>query len=92
MADAGKKTLVLHIAVPGFYADDLPQLAAELSSLHERELTPDDYLDVVTEEWMRREVGLTLVSLPGEKSTNDDFEVHSYDGRIVGAEVRDASA
>jgi hypothetical protein len=86
-ADGPKKVLVLHIEVPGFYADDLPECAAVLSEPNEP--TPADYLFVVTEEWMRDDVGLTLVSLPGEKTTNDDFEVHAYTGRIVGAEVRD---
>lgn len=81
-----KKTLVLHIEVPGIHADDLPQNAAELS---DGEPTPEDYLFVVIEEWMRAQVGLTVVTLPGEKNMSDDFEVHAYNGRIVGAEVRD---
>jgi len=81
------KTLVLHIEVPGVYADDLPTSAAFLSEPNEP--TPKDYLFVVTEEWMREEVGLTIVTLPGEKNLNEDFEVHAYTGRIVGAEVRD---
>lgn len=82
-----KKTLVLHIEVPGVYADDLPASAALLAAPDEP--GPDDYLFVVTEEWMRKEVGLTIVTLPGEMSMSDDFEVHSYNGRVVGAEVRD---
>lgn len=41
---------------------------------------------------MRREVGLTIVTLPGEKNLSDDFDVHAYNGRIVGAEVRDRNA
>lgn len=81
------KCLVLHIEVPGVYADDLPQHAAYLSEPDEP--GPQDYLDVVLEEWMRPEVGLTIVTLPGEKSTNDDFEVHAYTARVVGAEVRE---
>ena len=44
-------------------------------------------LDVVTEEWMRSDVGLTLVSIPGEKNMSDDFEVHAMNGRIVGARI-----
>lgn len=79
-----KKTLVLHIEVPGFYADDLDDLAKELRNLP----GADERLDIV-EEWMRTEVGITLVSLPGEKSMSDDFEVHAYTGRIVGADLRD---
>jgi hypothetical protein len=46
----------------------------------------------VLEEWMRAEVGITLVSIPGEKCMSDDFEVHAYTGRIVGAETRDIGA
>ncbi len=84
------KTLVLHIEVPGVYADDLPRAAAECS--RGAEPTPEDYLFVVTEEWMREEVGLTLVTLPGEKNLNEDFEVHAYTGRIVGADVREVEA
>ncbi len=80
------KTLILHIAVPGIWADDLPQAAAEWAATDEP--TPQDYLDAVTEEWMRQEVGLTIVSLPGDGNLNDEYEVHAYDGRIVGAEVR----
>ncbi|HZO69366.1 MAG TPA: hypothetical protein VFB74_30610 [Kribbellaceae bacterium] len=86
---APTKHLVLHIEVPGFYADDLHEMAGYCSEPDEP--TAEDYLFVVTEEWMRRDVGLTLVSLPGEKSTNDDFEVHAYTGRIVGAEIKDPS-
>jgi hypothetical protein len=86
VADLRKKTLVLHIEVPGVWADDLDERAAEWGS--------DDpaaaRLVVVTEELMRPEVGITLVSLPGEKEMSGDFEVHAYTGRIVGAETREA--
>jgi hypothetical protein len=81
------KALILHIEIPGFYADDLPAYAAVLSEPDPPK--PEDYLYVVTEEWMRTEVGITLVGLPGEKCMSDDFEVCAYTGRIVGAEVRD---
>jgi len=91
MAETTKaKTLVLHIEVPGVYADDLDASAAEYAKYDEREPTPQDYLEVVLEEWMRSEVGLTIVTLPGEKNMHEDFEVHAYNGLIVGAEVRDA--
>jgi hypothetical protein len=80
-----KKTLVLHITVPGFWADDLDDCAREIADGEKP--TAEDRLEVVLEEWMRPEVGITLVSLPGEKSGNDDFEVHAYTGRIVGAEL-----
>lgn len=85
-----KKRLVLHVEVPGVYADDLEASAREVASWNDRDTPlPEDYLFVVLEEWMRREVGLTVVTLPGEKTTNDDFEVHAYSARIVGAEVRE---
>lgn len=85
-----KKRLVLHIEVPGVWADDLESSAREVASWNNRaNPSPEDYLFVVTEEWMRRDVGLTIVTLPGEKSTNDDFTVSSHNGRVVGAEVRD---
>jgi hypothetical protein len=80
------KTLVLHIEVPGFNADDLDELAGFLSEPDPP--GPQDRLDIVIEEWMREEVGLTLVSLPGDKCMNDDFVVTAFTGRIVGAEVR----
>ena len=81
------KKLVLHIEVPDFQADDLPELAGYMSEPDSPE--PDDYLYVVTEEWMRPEVGLTIVTIPGDKCMNDDFHVYAYSARIVGAEVRD---
>lgn len=84
--DEPKKTFVLHIAVPGFYADDLDDYAENYADGDEP--TAADRLEVVLEEWMRQEVGITLVSIPGEKSTSDDFEIHAYTGRIVGAELR----
>lgn len=88
MSDEPRKVLVLHVEVPGFWADDLDEMAAIYADGWEGEA--DDYrLTVVTEEWMRPEVGITLVSIPGEKCMNSDFEVHAYTGRIVGAEVRD---
>lgn len=87
MGDA-KKTLVLHVEVPGICGDDLDECAAVLID----ELGYDPArarLDVVTEEWMRPEIGIALVSLPGEKEMAGDFEVHAYTGRIVGAETRE---
>jgi hypothetical protein len=82
-----KKVLILHIEVPGFWADDLEDCAREWADGGEP--TAKDRLEVVLEEWMRSEAGITLVSLPGEKSMADDFEVHAYTGRIVGADTRD---
>lgn len=85
-AEKPKMRLVLHIEVPGVYADDLPQSAANLSEPNEP--SPQDYLDVVLEEWMREEVGLTIVTQPGWGEMNEDFMVVAHTGRIVGAEVR----
>jgi hypothetical protein len=82
-----RKHLVLHVEIPGFYADDLDQCAGYLSEPGAP--GPEDRLYVVTEEWMREEVGITLVSLPGEKCLSDDFEVRAFTGRIVGAESRE---
>ena len=84
------KMLVLHIEVPGFNADNLDQCAVFVSGSNPP--TPKDRLFVVVEEWMREEVGITLVSRPGEKEMAEDFEVHAYTGRIVGAEVRDSGS
>jgi hypothetical protein len=84
--DLPKKKLVLHVEIPGLWADDLPARAAEMSDPP----GPAEYLFVVVEELMRSDVGLTLVTLPGEKEMAESFEVHSYVGRIVGAEVHDA--
>jgi len=78
--------LILHIEVPDIYADDLQATAKFYAKPNEP--GPEDYLDVVTEEWMRPEVGLTIVTLPGEKNMNEDFEIHAYTGRIVGAELK----
>ena len=83
-----RKHLVLHIEIPGFWADDLDRCAGYLSEPDPP--GPEDRLYIVTEEWMRAEVGITLVGLPGEKCMSDDFEVRAYTGRIVGAETREA--
>ena len=86
MTDQSKlRPLILHVEVEGFYADDLDEMAGYVRE--EGVVTPEDRLYVVTEEWMRQDVGITLVSLPGEKCMNDDFMVKAFNGRIVGAEV-----
>lgn len=77
---SGTKTLILHIRVPGIYVDDLPGLAAEWDC---------EIVDMLIEEQIRADVGLTIVTLPGEKCMNDDFEVHAYTATIVGADVVD---
>ena len=71
----------------GIWADDLPDNARIWAASDEP--TPQDYLDVVLEEWMRPDVGITIVTRPEAKNTSDDFEVRAYNGRIVGAEARD---
>ena len=71
--------LVLEIEVPDFNVDGAQEAADEFCD--------GDLLFIVTEEWMREDVGLTLVSLPGEKSMNHEFEVHAMNGRIVGARI-----
>lgn len=81
-----QRILILHIEVPGFHADDLDELAGYYSEPDPP--TAEDRLSVVTDEWMRDQVGLTLVSRPGEKCMNDDFEVTAFTGRIVGAELK----
>ena len=79
MSDRTHK-LILEIEVPTFWVDGTTQEAAD-------EWYKGDILPIVTEEWMRPEVGITLVSIPGEKEMNGDFEVHAMDGRIVGARI-----
>jgi len=84
--DDPKKKLILHIEVSDIWADDLDESAAIWAE--PLEPTAQDRLDVVLEEWFREEVGITLVSLPGDKCGNDDFMVLARDGRIVGAEIQ----
>jgi hypothetical protein len=84
---AQKKNLVLHVEVPDFHADDLDECARYMSDPDPP--GPDERLYIITEEWMRADVGLTLVSLPGEKCMNNDFEIHAFTARIVGAHTVD---
>lgn len=79
-----KKVLRLTVEVPGLWADDLDEAAAMYA---DGEPTAEARLDVVLEEWMRPEVGLTIVTIPGDKCMNDDFQVHAFTCRIVGAEA-----
>ena len=85
ISDTGYR-LVLEIEVPGFYVDGTEEPLS--GSGLEYGLT---LLDVVTGEWMREDVGLVFVSLPGEKNMNSDFDVHAMNGRIVGARIVEAS-
>ena len=81
-----KKVLVLHVEVPEYWADDLDEMASYCSEPDPP--SDEDRLYVVTEEWMREEVGITLVGRPGDKCGNEDFVVYGYTGRIVGAHTR----
>ena len=85
--DRPKKMLVLHIAIADFNADDLDEAAGYMSEPDPP--TDEDRLYVVTEEWMRADVGVVLVSIPGDKCQNDEFHVFARDGRIVGAHLVD---
>lgn len=78
--DLSTHKLILEIEVPEFWADGTTQESAD-------EWYSGDVLPIVTEEWMRSDVGLTFVSIPGEKEQNHDFEVHAMNGRIVGARI-----
>lgn len=80
MSEDNGYRLVLEIEVPGFYVDGSTQEAAD-------EWYDGAILPIVTEEWMREDVGLTFVSIPGEKEMNSDSEVHAMNGRIVGARI-----
>jgi len=72
---------VLEIEVPDFYVDGTTQ---EICDEWECEV-----VDILKDEWMREDVGLTFVSQPGEKEQNSDFEVHAMNGRIVGARIEE---
>ena len=84
MTDKPTKMLILHIEVPGVWADDLDQSAAVWAAEDEM---GGARLAVVTEEWCRADVVLTLLAIPGEKS-DEQYELLTYKSRIVGAETR----
>jgi hypothetical protein len=71
--------LVIEVEVPDFNVDGVQEAADEFCG--------GDVAFIVTEELMRGDVGLTFVTIPGEKSQNHDFEVHTRVGRIVGARI-----
>jgi len=71
--------LVLEIEVPEFNVDGAQDAADEYYE--------GDVFPIVTEEWMRRDVVLALVSIPGEKEQSYEFELHGMSGRIVGARI-----
>lgn len=82
-----KKRLRLTIDIDEFWADDLDESASYMSE--PKPPTAEDRLYVVTEEWMRPRIVLTVNSIPGPKCMNDDFELHALTGTIVGAEAVD---
>ena len=82
-----KRMLVLHIALPEIYADDLDERISLWMMDDDTKPTARDLADMITEELMRDRVGVTLVTLPGEKCLNSEFDVVSYTGTIVGAET-----
>jgi hypothetical protein len=71
--------LILEIEVPDFNVEGAQEAADEFCN--------GDVLFIVTEEWMRDEVGVTFVTIPGEKSQNHEFEIESRVCRIVGARI-----
>lgn len=76
------RSLVLHVEIPSadLYADDAQEAADEFYK--------GDVGRLVLEEWLREEVGITLVFLPGDKCMNDEFGVNAYVGKIIGAETK----
>ena len=71
--------LVLEIVVPDFNVEGAQEAADEWSN--------GDVLPIVIEEWMRKEVGVTFVTIPGEKEQTRDFEVDSRVCHIVSARI-----
>jgi hypothetical protein len=76
--------LILEIEVPDFNVEGAQEAADEFCN--------GDLLHIITEEWMREDVGLTFVTIPGEKCMNADFEVHVRVGLIVGARIVQAAS
>lgn len=70
--------LILEIEVFGINVEGIQEAADEWN------LSVDD---ILADEVMRREVGVTIVTVPGEKCMNDDFTVSAHDGRVVGARI-----
>jgi hypothetical protein len=84
---APRKKFILTIEVDGFNADDLDEYAGYIAEPDPPDA--DDRLFVVTEEWIRPDVTITVCTLPGDKCMNSDFELVAFSGRIIGAEIRD---
>lgn len=79
-----KKRLRLMIELEGFYADDLDDLVADCFSDDDPAFARHY---IVTEEWMKPDVVVTVCTVPGEKCMNDDFELAAFRGLIVAAET-----
>ena len=82
-----RKTLILHVAVPDVNIDDWDELVEMEQELRGNEPTAKQMGSVLITESIREEVGITLVTIPGEKSMKHEFDVFSFNGRIVGAAV-----
>ena len=76
------RRLILEIEVSEFNVDGAKESADEF--------VDGDVLAIVTEEWMRDEIGVTFVTIPGEKSMNHEFEIFTRTCRIVGARIVEA--
>ena len=85
------KKLILHIELPEIWVDDLEENLHiwMMDGQDKTEPTARDMSDMITTELMRDRAGVTLVTMPGEKCMNHEFDVISYTGTIVGAEVVD---
>lgn len=75
-----RERLILEIEVPDFNVDGTLENIAAFGG----DVTVHD---VVVNEWMRGEVGVTFVTIPGEKCQNHEFEVETRVCRIVGARI-----
>ena len=80
--------LTIEISAEDLFAGDLSE-AAKLWAVKGEEPTSEHYLEVILHEWMREEVTVTVVTLPGEKGMANDFDIYPYRARIVGAGVRE---
>jgi len=85
-----RRKLLLTIEVPGIYADDLDEnTSLFMDEEIDKEITDKDRADLITEEWCRAEVVLTICTIPGDGCLSDGFEMHPYQARIVGARTVD---
>jgi hypothetical protein len=87
----GTKKLILHIEITDIYVDDLPSYVAEGMG-DDWVPTPRRVAAILTSEWIREQVGLTLLPRPGEQAGADEFEIEAHTGTIVGMEIVDKAA